>query len=1264
MRTDRARSLRTVGLILAAVGLLLAGQPLPADESWTPVRAFRLFPRSLWRGLPQSTVRTIAQDTNGTLWIGTFDGVASFNGQEIAPVTAAPGAPVRGFVTAMTALRNGGIAVSSPAGVHLSDGRTWRLVPSARAAVALAEDRAGTLWMADGGGSVFTLGAGDEWRAHPEAREAALALASAPDGSVWAATATGALRLDRGTATRIAAELAGPPSAILVARDGRVWLTTYAATLHWTRAGETAWHQARLDNWPKLDQLRGLAEDRRGRIWAGTIDGVVAYGTPETGFTTWGPRSSPLGGIQAIFCDREGSLWFGMNRTGLAQWVGEAWSHRVSFADGGRPDQRVSVAGITRGKGENSLLVAGFASGVLRLAEGRPPRIWSDAEGLTEHARQAVEPEPGTLWVAARFGVWEGRDSEKLRHTLRLRTGFANGLFESPTGRWYAATADYGVFVREGGEWKPVPSINQNLDAPHVRGITWTSRGEMWVETLRGVSVFRDEVLVERISQAREPAFPQSVNAMVEAKGGEIWVGGIGGIAVRSGSAWRSLPMTDGPGPTIYSLAKAPDGAIWAGGANGVGRFSGGRWTTWDSRSGLLEDECNQNGMVIAEDGSVYVATMGSLARFDPTVTPLSPPPLVLRWLSTPPLDPEGNAQLDARDLQLRWSAAWLGPQAVEYRVRIPRLRESWSEPTRNGSLDIQNLGPGLWPVEVAARVEGVQGWTEPLRLDVVVRYRWHETLPARAAMAALVALAAAGLVRLRVSQLRRHAAALEATVRARTRDLAEQVTLLEQSERRAQAASRAKTTFLANTSHELRTPLNAVLGFAQLMARRPARDAEDRHHLSVILRSGEHLLGLINDVLSLARIEAGGASLKLSSFSPASLVTSVEQLLRPKAEAKGLGFRVELAPGIPLRVVGDAGKLRQILLNLVGNAVKFTEAGEVVVRAGWAAGRARYEVRDTGPGLTASEIARLFEPFVQAEAGRAAREGTGLGLALSRNLARLMDGELHAESEPGRGSSFVCEVSLPLAPETAAAEPEDLPRVARLAPGQPAFRVLVVDDVADNRDVMAGLLQAVGFEVHTADSGQAALRECREWRPHLVCIDKRMPDMDGLETVRRIRAAPTAGAPPPKIIVLSASTLDYERSEILQSGCDDFLAKPYREETVFAKMTEQLGARFVYEDEHEAIDHASAAPVERASDASAASALRAARRLQSLVSTGDVAALGVLEELRAAVGPDRGEAAREIERRLKGMEFESALPLIDELCAALAEGAATRARG
>lgn len=285
----------------------------------------------------------------------------------------------------------------------------------------------------------------------------------------------------------------------------------------------------------------------------------------------------------------------------------------------------------------------------------------------------------------------------------------------------------------------------------------------------------------------------------------------------------------------MYSLGQAPDGSVWVGGSAGVGRYRDGRFTVWDSRTGLLQEECNLNGLLIEPDGSVFFGTMGGLAHFDPSVAPLGAPPLKLRWRRTPERGADGVARLPSREraLHVGWGASWLGPKHVQYRVRIPRLRESWSGVSPDDHLDVENLAAGPFRIEVQARVEGTTEWTNPISLDVAVAPLWHETFLARAGMVSILALLTVGLVRLRVRALRRHAAMLEGTVKERTAQLAEKVELLQDSERRALAASRAKSAFLANMSHELRTPLNGILGFAQLLSRRPGRDAEDQEGLS-----------------------------------------------------------------------------------------------------------------------------------------------------------------------------------------------------------------------------------------------------------------------------------------------------------------------------------------------------------------------------------------------------------------------------------------------
>jgi signal transduction histidine kinase/DNA-binding response OmpR family regulator/ligand-binding sensor domain-containing protein len=1181
---------------LAIAFALLSHSPRALADDWTPTRSFRTFSKATFRGLPQSSVMALAQDGDGVLWIGTLDGVATFDGRSITPVADVAGAPLRGIIACIVARSKGGVYVGSAAGVHTFDGRAWHLASTSRGVASLAEAHDGTLWMTDSSGAVWTLREPDAWQRRSDVSASAVAIACAPDGAMWIATDRSAARIANGRVEAVGGDpLPGRPGALLAATDGRIWIATQAGTVHWTRGGSDCWHQVAFAPWPR-NAFRCLAEDRRGRIWAGSFGGGVAFGTATTPWNVWHAQNGPFeGGVMSVLADREGSIWFGLNALGLTQWIGESWSHRTGAETPNPGNQLFSAFGISRGAAPHTLLVGAFNRGFLLLSN-TGVKEYGLKDGITEDTRAAVEPEPGQFFVATRFGIFESKAGQPFHQSLKLPGGFVMGFFRSPEGLWYATSTTQGVFVRDGDEWKPATEINAALDNMHVRGMTWLRNGELWVATLRGITIFNKNAPPIRLTSARERALPESVNAVLQRSDDEVWTGGTGGIAVRHSNNWTRMTSADGiPGATVYSLALAPNGAVWAGGSAGVGRFLNGSWTTWSSLDGLLQEECNLNGLAIDDDGSIYAGTMGGLAHFDPNVTPLSRPPLKLSWRSTPAVDASNIAHLPAteRSLHLRWLAAWLGPQPVQFRVRVPRLREKWSAPMSDDHLDVENLTAGDWRVEVQARVEGSHDWSAPLALNVVVAPFWYETIPARAAMIALLIGLIYLAVRLRLRALRHHAAMLEVTVHQRTAELAEKVDQLHESEQRALAASHAKSAFLANMSHELRTPLNGVLGFAQLLARRKNRDAEDREGLAVIMKSGEHLLNLINDVLSLSKIEAGRVNLSETVFDLRGLVRDVEDVMRFPAEEKNLHLVCEVDERqIPRAVRGDEGRLRQILINLVGNAVKFTERGSVIVRVLWKEGRAQIDVIDTGPGIKADELPRLFAPFVQTETGRRSKEGTGLGLALSRDLARLMQGDITVMSSPGSGSAFRIEVALPEAAFELLAQTRDRRRVVALAPGQGMHRILVVDDMAVNRTVLSRLLSSVGFDVHDVPSGEEALAIWRTWEPHLIWMDKRMSGMDGLEVTRTIRKEEmVSGKKRTPIIALSASALEAERGEILAAGCDDFVAKPFRETTIFFKLREHLGVDYIYESPAPIADRATPR-VDVATPANAASVL------------------------------------------------------------------------
>ncbi|HMQ32977.1 MAG TPA: ATP-binding protein [Chloroflexaceae bacterium] len=417
----------------------------------------------------------------------------------------------------------------------------------------------------------------------------------------------------------------------------------------------------------------------------------------------------------------------------------------------------------------------------------------------------------------------------------------------------------------------------------------------------------------------------------------------------------------------------------------------------------------------------------------------------------------------------------------------------------------------------------------------------------------------------------------LEARIEARTHELLV-------AKEAAEAANVAKSSFLANMSHELRTPLNAVLGFAQVLERDRSLSPRQREYLEIITRSGEHLLGLINAVLEMSKIEAGRVVLSEAPFDLHRLLASVEEMFRLRAEARGLHLLFELAPGVPRYVAGDEGKLRQVLINLLGNAVKFTHEGGVGVRAA-AAGelhRLRVEVEDSGEGIAEEQLPSLFQAFTQTASGIRSQEGTGLGLAISRQFVRLMGGEITVRSAVGRGTLFAFEVELRPVDQAAAHAGQARRRVVGIAPGEPrGQRMLVVDDKWENRRLLVEWLSAAGFAVREAANGQEAVELWETWEPHLIWMDMRMPVMDGYEATRRIKASLKGQAT--VVVALTASAFEHEQVTIRSAGCDDFVHKPAREAVIFDTIARHLGVGFLYDEPElpEASETAATAPLD-----------------------------------------------------------------------------------
>lgn len=386
-----------------------------------------------------------------------------------------------------------------------------------------------------------------------------------------------------------------------------------------------------------------------------------------------------------------------------------------------------------------------------------------------------------------------------------------------------------------------------------------------------------------------------------------------------------------------------------------------------------------------------------------------------------------------------------------------------------------------------------------------------------------------------------------------------------------ADRANLAKSTFIATMSHELRTPLNAILGFSDLMSRDENSSDSQKETLSIINRSGAHLLSMINDVLDISKIEAGRLEVDVQAVDLIALLQDIGNIAGVNAGNRQLSFNLEIAPDLPQHVKTDSGKLRQVLINLLGNATKFTRQGGIILRANSrslpsaAAIRLELEVIDSGVGIPVEHQQNLFQPFVQLRQNNADTQGTGLGLAISKSLVELMGGHISVSSVTGIGSTFKIELPVEIAETDDVSVEENWNPVKSLAPQQPAWRLLVVDDNPDNRLLLCQILTGVGFQVREACNGQEAIEMFEQWQPHLIWMDMRMPVLDGYQATAKIRQL--KGGDTVKIIALTANAFNEEHQNIINAGCDAVLYKPFHAPELFAALMSCLKVKFIYRD-------------------------------------------------------------------------------------------------